>query len=347
MGQPEICPPDLARGEKVSIKTVLTQALVCTYLLMAFPDDIESLSDLKQCLNEIERAILDNMPYGRLSYFKNLLRWCEGVFKYIKKQARPIKQRKSVGSELQQILVDAMDQLVELEQVADGLHFMHEYGITHGDLKGVRVVSLIKLPSDYLTYYVHSQGNVLISDNKKALLSDFGVSALQDSIKPVQATVDTTPKWGSITIQHLNQALRRGGLSENLSPILFSRLSNISCGGTYRWMAPETLTSESESGKATFSGDVFSFAMLSIEVYTEKHPHASETEYNACLKTIAGERPERPSNISDPSIQSRKKAHISKVNATYLALKVIDHLALLVITFITKLPNGHLILVLR
>ncbi|KAG6890515.1 hypothetical protein C0995_007714 [Termitomyces sp. Mi166 len=169
-----------------------------------------------------------------------------------------------------------------LEQVADGLHFMHEYGIAHGDLKG---------------------GNILISDDGKALLSDFGVAALQENIKPIPPTTDTTPRWRPITIQHCKIALRKGGLSEDLSPTLFSRLSNISCGGTERWMAPELLMPEAfylKSGKATFSGDVFSFAMLSVEVYTGEPPHHLETKEKAYLKTIAGTRPERPSNMPDP-----------------------------------------------
>ncbi|KAG6883035.1 hypothetical protein C0993_008215, partial [Termitomyces sp. T159_Od127] len=176
-----------------------------------------------------------------------------------------------------------------LEQVADGLHFMHEYGIAHGDLKGVRIASEI--------------ANVLISDDERALLSDFGVAAFQEINQPIQSTVEITPKWRPINIQHCKEALRSAGLSESLSPTLFSRLSNISCGGTFRWMAPEYLIPEAfniQSGKATLSGDVFSFAMLSIEVYTGDPPHASETKENAALKTIAGKRPERPSNMSDP-----------------------------------------------
>ncbi|KAG5350749.1 hypothetical protein C0989_009421 [Termitomyces sp. Mn162] len=168
-----------------------------------------------------------------------------------------------------------------LEQVADGLHFIHEYGIAHGDLKG---------------------GNILISDDGKALLSDLGVAALQENVELVP-TSDSTPRWRTLTIQHCKDALRKGGYSEDQSPSLFSRLSNISCGGTYRWMAPELLIPEVfnyKSGKATFLGDVFSFAMLAIEVYTGEPPHCSETREQAVLKTISGTRPKQPSNMPKP-----------------------------------------------
>ncbi|KAG5641562.1 hypothetical protein DXG03_004775 [Asterophora parasitica] len=49
-----------------------------------------------------------------------------------------------------------------LEQVADGLDFMHQYNVVHGDLKGA---------------------NVLIDDKGNARISDLGQSSIQEHIE--------------------------------------------------------------------------------------------------------------------------------------------------------------------
>ncbi|KAG6917272.1 hypothetical protein DXG01_003220 [Tephrocybe rancida] len=167
-----------------------------------------------------------------------------------------------------------------LEQVADGLHFVHEYGFAHGDLKG---------------------GNVLISDDEKALISDFGVATLQEDIEapPIAAK---TPTWRPIDIQTCKVALRESGMPQSLAPSLFSRVSNFSGGGTFRWMAPERLMPKEfgfKSAKPTFASDVFSYAMLAVEVYTGAPPHALETQQMAAIRTVTGKRPERPANAPD------------------------------------------------
>ncbi|KAG6830414.1 hypothetical protein H0H87_008197 [Tephrocybe sp. NHM501043] len=139
------------------------------------------------------------------------------------------------------------DRVKKLEQVADGLHFMHQYGFAHGDLKG---------------------GNVLISDNGNALISDFGVATIQADIITTP-TEESSPKWRPADIYKCKMALRDGGMSQELAPTLLSRISNFSDGGTSRWMAPERFLPEAyglTSAKATFESDVFSFAMLAIEV---------------------------------------------------------------------------------
>ncbi|KAG6865041.1 hypothetical protein C0991_005534 [Blastosporella zonata] len=161
---------------------------------------------------------------------------------------------------------------------------MHEYGFAHGDLKGA---------------------NVLISDKGKALISDFGIATLQEDIEQAPPTMGTVRKWGTVNIRNLKKALKEGGMSQDHAQSLFSRVSNISRsgGGTYRWMAPERLIPEKfglKSANATFASDVFSFGMLSIEVYTGLPPyHEFERQETAILRIIAGRYPERPHNIPD------------------------------------------------
>ncbi|KAG6917273.1 hypothetical protein DXG01_003221 [Tephrocybe rancida] len=165
-----------------------------------------------------------------------------------------------------------------LEQVADGLHFMQQYGIAHGDLKG---------------------GNVLISDDGKALISDFGLAALQENIEVPSPVHHTLP----IDIRTCKTALREGGMSQSLASSILSRVSNFSGGGTLPWMAPERLLPENfgfKNAKPTFASDVFSYAMLAIEVYTGERPHAPAPQEMAAVYTMTNRRPRRPPNVPDP-----------------------------------------------
>jgi len=167
-----------------------------------------------------------------------------------------------------------------LEQVADGLHFMHEYKVVHGDLKGA---------------------NVLINDEGKACISDFGIASIQEHVEPSPLAALNQAEEKSI-LRRCREALRRGGKSQSLASSLSSRMSSFSGAGTLRWMAPERLIPEEldlQSAKATFSSDVFSFAMLSIEVYSGEVPYHPVPQNVACLNTIAGRRPARPPDVPD------------------------------------------------
>lgn len=74
---------------------------------------------------------------------------------------------------------------------------------------------------------LQTQTNILIDDSGRVRISDYGL-AVYDS--------DTESSSG-----HFN-------------------------GGTIRWMSPERLNPETRSVKATFSSDVYSFAMVIYEV---------------------------------------------------------------------------------
>ncbi|KAF9455944.1 kinase-like domain-containing protein [Collybia nuda] len=169
-----------------------------------------------------------------------------------------------------------------IEQVADGLHFLSGYNIVHGDLKGA---------------------NVLINDAEKACISDFGIASIQDHAEPPSLS-ELNPHGQQTLLRKCKDALKHGGLSVTFASSLSSRMSSFSGAGTYRWMAPERLIPEAldiPSAKPTFASDVFSLAMLAIEVYSGDVPFGREkTQYAAFLMTIAGKRPPRPPGIPDP-----------------------------------------------
>ena len=91
-----------------------------------------------------------------------------------------------------------------------GLKYLHDEGIIHGDLHA---------------------GNVLISDNGQAHLTDFGLSLISDA---------SAYNYGSV----------HGG-------------------GAFRWQAPELIDPEAfklTSSRPTPASDIFSFACIGVEV---------------------------------------------------------------------------------
>ncbi|KAJ7251950.1 kinase-like domain-containing protein [Mycena rebaudengoi] len=180
-------------------------------------------------------------------------------------------------------------QLKELmEQVADGLHFVSEYGIIHGDLKG---------------------GNILIDENEKAVVADFGLSFIQENDEAEQIShVAPDPFAVAIIRAQCAEALRAGKLSDtpqSISTLAATVLSTASCsgGGTYRWMAPERLVPSAynlPTAKATLASDVYSFAMVLVEVFSGEPPWGKHVpEPSVGIQVVTGLRPERPSNLPD------------------------------------------------
>ncbi|KAL4078967.1 kinase-like domain-containing protein [Scleroderma yunnanense] len=98
--------------------------------------------------------------------------------------------------------------------IANGLHYLHTYEqghIIHGDIKG---------------------SNVLVSDDGRALLTDFGFS--------------------------------------HLAAASFSLAIEQRQGGSLCWMAPEYL--KADDFTMTTAGDVWAFGMTVLELFTRKHP---------------------------------------------------------------------------
>ena len=120
--------------------------------------------------------------------------------------------------------------------IAKGLHYLHNHKpnpIFHGDMKGVGRVTF---RTQFLFDMIMLQVNVLISDNREALLTDFGYSVAVNS---------------SFSMTISNQ----GGTK-----------------GTLRWMSPEIL----EGGEGSAEADVWAFGMTALVCRSLFHPRNVE-----------------------------------------------------------------------
>ncbi|KAJ7764709.1 kinase-like domain-containing protein [Mycena metata] len=177
----------------------------------------------------------------------------------------------------------------QMEQVADGLHFLCQYRIVHGDLKGT---------------------NVLIDNAGKAVIADLGLSFVQDSTGAATEQSHTAEDPFALALLRAQcaEAIRSGRLSlspRSISTLAATVLSAASStgGGTFRWMAPERLVPSAydlPTAKATMQSDVFSFGMLMLEVFTRDLPWgALRAEGSIALSVVTNIRPTRPSTIPD------------------------------------------------
>ncbi|KAF9219836.1 kinase-like protein [Gyrodon lividus] len=140
-----------------------------------------------------------------------------------------------------------VERLVLLADVAVGLQYLHSRSVVHGDLSG---------------------SNVLIRDDGRACIADFGLSTLLTEL---------------------------GG-----STFATSRQT----GGTLRWAAPELLhldvqvsTDEEDPPRAppTPGSDVYSFGGIMLQVLTGKIPyHYYPRDERVLLAISEGETPQRP-----------------------------------------------------
>lgn len=105
--------------------------------------------------------------------------------------------------------------------------------------------------------------NVVISDEGHALLTDFGLSYLVNSSFSM-----TVPKQ---------------------------------CGGSLNWMPPEFLDTE-ENMETTLAGDVWSFGMTALELFTRRNPfHDTYNQKRVVVRILRGLLPCRPSDNSTRS----------------------------------------------
>jgi len=111
--------------------------------------------------------------------------------------------------------------------VAAGLAYLHDRSIIHGDIKAVSNGSYSLLSVQLsIKYY---QFNILVNDEHKACISDFGLSRILEA----------------------------------------SGFTTTSVGGTYRWMAYELIAYEFDGlsvPKITKATDTWAFGMTVVEV---------------------------------------------------------------------------------
>ncbi|KAF9646136.1 kinase-like protein [Thelephora ganbajun] len=143
-----------------------------------------------------------------------------------------------------------------LVDVAKGLTYMHSLHLVHGDLKGA---------------------NILINKDRRACITDFGLS----TITRVRTYVTDTAS-------------------------IFSMLSNdtvmsFTPGGTVRWMSPELHDPErfgipeSEGDRPTRQSDCYAFGMVIYEVLCGHVPyHDILRDTAVTLAILDGERPKKP-----------------------------------------------------
>ena len=160
------------------------------------------------------------MPHGNISEFLKH----DGQF-----NRRPLVRRDDLFMEHSRTTF-VCSQLID---IARGLNYLHSQNVVHGDLKGVGEFR------GWFHYVLtsYTQPNVLIDNNKNAVLCDFGLASI-------------TADAGSPHASPVNSA------------------------GSIRWMAPERLSiydpnnldAEPAGSRVTKESDMYSLAMVVIEV---------------------------------------------------------------------------------
>ena len=145
------------------------------------------------------------------------------------------------------------DVTVQLVDVANGLKYMHDLRVVHGDLKGVQ--TFLKLYTSALMSLPSPQANVLINGDRRACIADFGLSTITGVATAAGAS--------------------RTSLISN------DTLMSFTGGGTRRWMSPELLHPErfgmsvSEDNRPTRQSDCYALGMVIYEV----GEHASDSTF--------------------------------------------------------------------
>lgn len=143
-----------------------------------------------------------------------------------------------MGSAIDYVQNRSVDPRPLLIDVAHGLSYLHgqRQPIVHGDLRGK---------------------NVLISQDGRALVADYGVAILVDSV-----------------------------FDNNVAVSSFG-------GACIRWMAPETME---KYGELTIKDDIWAYGMLILELLTTQPPYHDIPGLRAVISRIMQGPPDRPSD---------------------------------------------------
>ncbi|KIJ08350.1 hypothetical protein PAXINDRAFT_88972, partial [Paxillus involutus ATCC 200175] len=145
-----------------------------------------------------------------------------------------------------------------LFDIASGLRYLHSQGVVHGDLHSVRLLlgrvrKIVDLPQ---------QENVLVDDNGKACLTDFGLSLI------IQDFVGTSYLKSNVC-----------GAVRYTDPELVRKLETQVDGSVVHPTKPS---------------DIYSFGGLMLHVLTGKRPYDPIREIHVAGIVARGERPELP-----------------------------------------------------
>ncbi|EKM49863.1 uncharacterized protein PHACADRAFT_106353 [Phanerochaete carnosa HHB-10118-sp] len=147
-----------------------------------------------------------------------------------------------------------------LKQVAEGLKYMHDEGMAHGDLRGKNI--LIDSESD--------------PGCNRIVIADFGLSLYVESIS--QAYKST-----------------RVGNPRYLAPELQLRHNDVDDAAEIRALFSGPKFRISPSSRQNEASDLFSFAMLCVELYTGQEPfvasHPSAADWQVSNLILQGMRP--------------------------------------------------------
>ncbi|KAG8900575.1 hypothetical protein FRB99_005965 [Tulasnella sp. 403] len=145
------------------------------------------------------------------------------------------------------------DRLRLMRECASGLLYLHENSVIHGDLR---------------------HDNILVTNDGRAAISDFGLSKLVEGNSPRSVTVDVT--------------------------------TSIECKGSKFYMAPELLvTKDHPKPKRSMAVDVYAFGILIIEIGGAKEAFGERVHrwYIRMEEYVAGDM--NPSPEIFPDLQNR------------------------------------------
>ncbi|KAF9649115.1 kinase-like protein [Thelephora ganbajun] len=143
-----------------------------------------------------------------------------------------------------------------LVDVANGLKYMHDLHIVHGDLKGA---------------------NILINEDRRACIADFSLTTITDA----RTQADTRSPQSSLFSTDTLMSFISGGTYRWMSPELLD---------------PEQFgTSQSEGNRPTRQSDCYALGMVIYEVLCGHHPYIEIEPVSLVVIAIAkGDRPKKP-----------------------------------------------------
>ncbi|KAG0701590.1 kinase-like domain-containing protein [Suillus ampliporus] len=137
--------------------------------------------------------------------------------------------------------ITLLDRLRLLEDITSGLHYLHGVPVVHGDL---------------------TPNNVLLNNEKRAVLTDFGLSSMLENVT---------------NLSYLKRSCAQAG--------------------AIRYSAPELLREAEEPIQPDIQSDIYSFGCLALKVLSGNEPWADvRHELSIIIKVVEGHTPRRPTS---------------------------------------------------